>query len=154
MASVERTYVDPSALRSLYVHDDRSARFCAWRGRLGGCLPLTRLGRAELVNSIHLAVHRRQIDERAARGAIADLETDVRDGRLALVDVLWRRTLELAAAVRARHADRLGAHRGELRGNAGRREVEPDLVEDVAAWGFDAARPHTAQSPVASEARA
>ena len=55
MASAERTYVDPSALRSLYVHDSRSARFCAWRKRVGGCLPLTRFGRAELVNSLNQA---------------------------------------------------------------------------------------------------
>ena len=82
MASAERTYVDPSALRSLYVHDDRSARFCAWRRRLGGCLPVTRFGRAELVNSIQLAVHRKLIDERLARGAISEFENDVREGRL------------------------------------------------------------------------
>jgi hypothetical protein len=84
VASAERTYVDPSALRSLYVHDDRSARFCAWRRRLGGCLPVMRFGRAELVNSIHLAGHRKQIDDRVARAAIVDFEADVRDGRLAL----------------------------------------------------------------------
>ena len=108
MASAERTYVDPSALRSLYVHDERSARFCAWRRRLGGCLPITRFGRAEFVNSVHLAVHRRDIDERLARAAVADLDTDVREGRLAIVDVLWRRTLDLAAELSTQHTGVLG----------------------------------------------
>lgn len=108
MASAERTYVDPSALRSLYVHDDRSARFCTWRRRVGGCLPITRFGRAELVNSIHLAVHRKQIDQRLAGGAIADFDADVREGRLAIVDVLWRRTLDLAAQLSTQHTAVLG----------------------------------------------
>ena len=108
MASAERTYVDPSALRSLYVHDGRSARFCAWRRRLGGCLPVTRFGRSELVDSVHLAVHRKEIDEVVARAAVADFETDVREGRLAIVDVLWRRTLDLAAELSTQHTAVLG----------------------------------------------
>jgi len=106
--SAERTYVDPSALRSLYVHDDRSARFCAWRRRLGGCLPVTRFGRAELINSIHLAVHRKEIDEGLARAGIADFDTDVREGRLTVLDVLWRRTLDLAAELSTQHTAALG----------------------------------------------
>jgi hypothetical protein len=70
VASAERVYVDPSALRSLYVHDDRSARFCAWRKRLGGALPLTRFSRAELTNSVELAVFRRDIDREQADAAM------------------------------------------------------------------------------------
>jgi predicted nucleic acid-binding protein len=108
VTSADRTYVDPSALRSTYVHDDRSARFCAWRNRLGGALPITRFARAEVVNSIELAVHRRFIDHDTARAAIGDLDADIREGRLSLVDALWRRTLDLAAELSARHTARLG----------------------------------------------
>src|SRR5262249_20901072 len=108
VTSAERTYVDPSALRSLYLHDDRSARFCAWRKRLGGCLPVTRFGRAELVNWVQLAVYRKVIDAHLAGTAIADFQADVRDGRLAVVDVLWRRTLDLAAELSAQHTAALG----------------------------------------------
>ncbi len=108
MASAEATYVDPSALRCLYVHDDRSARFCAWRRRTGGALPLTRFGRAELVNSVQLAVHRGVVSAADAAGATADLEADVREGRLALVDVLWRRTLDLTVDLSHRHSATLG----------------------------------------------
>jgi predicted nucleic acid-binding protein len=108
VASADRTYVDPSALRSLYVHDDRSARFCAWRRRLGGCLPVTRFGQAELINSVHLAVHRKQIGDGLARAAIADFEADVREGRLAILDVLWRRTLDLAAELSTQHTATFG----------------------------------------------
>ncbi len=108
MASAERTYVDPSALRSLYVHDDRSARFCAWRSRLGGCLPVTRFGRAEIINSVHLAAYRKEIDEGLARAAIADFDADIREGRLTVVDILWRRTLDLAAELSTQHTATLG----------------------------------------------
>lgn len=108
MPSAERVYVDPSALRSLYVHDDRSLRFCRWRQRLGGSLPLTRFGRSEIVNSAQLAVHRKLIDADTARAALADFEGDLSEGRLTLVDALWRRTLDLAAELSARHTPRLG----------------------------------------------
>jgi predicted nucleic acid-binding protein len=106
--SAERIYVDPSALRSLYVHDDRSLRFCKWRQRLGGSVPLTRFGRSEIVNSVQLAVHRNVIEAETARRALADLDDDIKEGRLTLVDALWRRTLDLAAELSMRHTAKLG----------------------------------------------
>ena len=108
MATAERTYVDPSALRSLYVHDDRSSRFCAWRRRVGGSLTVTRFGRAELVNSVQLGVHRKLLSSGTAAAALGDFDADIRDGRLAVVDVLWRRTLDLAAALSTQHTGSLG----------------------------------------------
>ncbi len=108
MPSAERIYADPSALRSLYVHDDRSARFCAWRRRIGGSLPITRFGRSEIVYSVQLAVHRGFLDAVSGQGAIADLETDIRDGALTLVDALWRRTLDLASDLSGKHTAALG----------------------------------------------
>lgn len=76
MASADKTYVDPSALRRLYVHDDHSRAFCAWRARLGGSLPLTLHGRAELVNSIALAVFRRDISAEKVLKQAADLSQE------------------------------------------------------------------------------
>ena len=108
MASADDIYVDPSALRSLYVHDDRSARFCRWRRRVGGSLPITRFGWAEVVNSIQLAVHRGVVAESVARVAVADLGEDLREGRLTLADALWRRTLTLAAELSIRHTASVG----------------------------------------------
>lgn len=108
MASAEQIYVDPSALRSLYLHDDRSARFCAWRKRVRGPLPLTRFGRGELVNSIQLAVHRKLIDSNDALGALAELDLDIEEGRFTLLDALWRRTLDLASDLSLRHSAKLG----------------------------------------------
>lgn len=108
MANAESTYVDPSALRSLFVHDDRSSRFCAWRRRVGGSLPITRFARAEMFNSIQLAVYREMLDRDVAEGAISDFEADVREGRLTLIDALWRRTLDVALELSSRHTAKLG----------------------------------------------
>jgi hypothetical protein len=69
---------------------------------------LTRFGRSEIVNSIQLAVHRKYVDDRVARAAIADLDEDVREGRLAIIDVAWRRTLDLAIELSMRHTATLG----------------------------------------------
>jgi predicted nucleic acid-binding protein len=107
VASAERTYVDPSALRCLYLHDERSARFCKWRQRVRGALPLTRFGRAELVNSLCLAVNRQLIPADSAQAAVADLDTDIAEGRLNLVDALWRRALDMTAALSQLHTPRL-----------------------------------------------
>ena len=108
MPSADRIYVDPSALRSLYVHDDRSVRFCKWRKRVGGSLPITRFGRAEMVNSIGLAVHRGFIGATDAQNALLDLNSDLEEGRLVLVDALWRRALDLATELSMRHTAELG----------------------------------------------
>ena len=108
MASADRIYVDPSALRSLYVHDDRSRRFCGWRRRLGGSLPITRFTRAELVNAVALAVHRGDLAARDAEAALADVDADMKEGRLVVVDLLWRKALDLAVDLSRRHTPALG----------------------------------------------
>ena len=107
MASAERTYVDPSALRCLYLHDERSSRFCKWRQRLRGALPVTRFGRGEIVNSLWLAVNRNLIDADTAQAAMVDFDSDIAEGRLSLVDALWRRTLDTAAALSRAHTAKL-----------------------------------------------
>lgn len=92
----------------MYVHDDRSLQFCKWRQRVRGSLPLTRFGRCEIVNSVQLAVHRKFIDAETAGRVLADLDDDIEQGRLIVVDALWRRTLDLAAELSARHTAKLG----------------------------------------------
>ena len=108
MATAESTYVDPSALRSLYIHEARSLSFCAWRNRQRLPLPLTLFARAEIENSIALAVFRHDITAAAARTAIADLESDLAGGRLYLADLLWRRALERAVDLSRAHTPTLG----------------------------------------------
>ena len=108
MASAESFYVDVSALRSAYVHDDRSKRFCGWRSRRRMPLVITRHGRAELTNSILLGVFRGVYDAHAAGAALADLEADLVSGRLELVDPGWRRAFDEACALTRGHTAALG----------------------------------------------
>jgi len=107
VATAETIYVDPSALRRLYVHDSRSRAFCAWRAR-SGALPLTLFGRAEIVNSVALAVFRRDIDRVAGEAAIIDLDADIAAGRLYIADLLWRRGLDRAVDLSRKHTPELG----------------------------------------------
>ena len=104
MANADRIYVDPSALRCLYLHDERSRAFCAWRRRLRGSLPISQHGYAELVNAIALAAFRSDVPREVADGATADLVA----GRLRLVDLAWRRALDTAADLSRRHTPLLG----------------------------------------------
>ena len=108
VASADRIYVDPSALRRLYVHDDRSRAFCAWRKRVRGSLPITLHGRAEIVNSISLAVFRGALGREDSKGALGDLEDDLSEGRLHLVDLMWRPALLRAAELSRAHTPTLG----------------------------------------------
>ena len=104
MANADRIYVDPRALRCLYLHDERSRAFCAWRRRLRGSLPISQHGYAELVNAIALAAFRSDVPREVADGATADLVA----GRLRLVDLAWRRALDTAADLSRRHTPLLG----------------------------------------------
>ncbi|MBN1919417.1 MAG: type II toxin-antitoxin system VapC family toxin [Verrucomicrobia bacterium] len=108
MANADDIYVDPIALRRLYVHDDRSRGCCAWRGRTGGCLALTRHGRAELANGICLAIFRGDIDQDAGDAALADVEADLAEGRLAVTDLPWRQALDRARDLSLAHTPTLG----------------------------------------------
>jgi hypothetical protein len=92
----------------MYVHDDRSRAFCAWRARVGGSLPLTVHGKAEIVNAICLAVFRHDITDQMCAGALADLYSDISEGRLLLADVPWRRTFERAEELSRTHTAQLG----------------------------------------------
>ena len=108
MATADRTYVDPSALRCLYLHDTRSRGFCAWRGRLRGALPITRHGYADLVNAINLGAFRGDITRTIADAAVADLDDDLAARRLLLADLAWRRALDTAAALSRRYTSSMG----------------------------------------------
>jgi len=54
-------------------------------------------GKAEIVNSISLAVFRENLTADAGNAALSDLDSDFEEGRLFIADVPWRRALERAA---------------------------------------------------------
>lgn len=108
MATAETIYVDPSALRCLFVHEARSRAFCAWRDRHRGALPLTLFGRAELENSVALAVFRGDLTVAAGQAALGDLDADLTSGRLFVADLLWRRALDRSVELSRKHTAALG----------------------------------------------
>jgi predicted nucleic acid-binding protein len=108
VATADRLYVDPSALRCLYVHEARSRAFCAWRNRHDRPLPITLFGRAEIVNSIALALFRHDLSAAASQAALADLDADLTTGRLYLADLLWRKALDRAAELSRKYTPALG----------------------------------------------
>lgn len=76
--------------------------------RLGGSLPITLHGRAELVNSVALAVFRGDITAAIGDSSLADFETDLEESRLWLADVPWRKALDRAAELSRTHTPKLG----------------------------------------------
>ena len=108
MASAKKTYVDPSALRRLYLHDTQSRAFCTWSARVAGALTITLHGRAELVNSIVLAVFCRDISKIAADAALADVSTDIEEGRIFAGNLPWRQAYEQATELSRLHTPVLG----------------------------------------------
>jgi predicted nucleic acid-binding protein len=106
--TADKSYVDSSALRRLYVHDARSAAMAAWRFKQSGALRLTRFGRAELINAVAAAVFRRDIPEAAFAAFQQELADDIREDRLHVVDVPWRAVLDQAAELSRVHTPALG----------------------------------------------
>jgi len=108
VATVEEIYVDPSALRALYVTDPRSLAMSRWRMRLGGAVPITRFGYVELVNAIALGQFRGDYGEADCLGAMQDIQSDLEQDRLGWTDLPWRAALDGAARLSRQYAPKLG----------------------------------------------
>ena len=81
----------------------------AWRGRIGGSLPVTHFGRTEIVNVIGLGVHRGSVDEDQAARLWERLDADFVDGHLTQVDILWRAAVNRASKLSRLFTPKLGA---------------------------------------------
>jgi len=108
VARAEATYVDPSALLKLYIHQPESAAMNAWRARSRGALAVTHHGRAEIVNGICLAAFRGAITSDAKNDGLASFDEDFADGRYLQADLLWRATLLRAGELSRKHTPALG----------------------------------------------
>ena len=107
-------YCDPSALIPLYLHQPRSRELVAWRARLGGSLPITHHGRAEVVNAISLARFRAEIAADKATEAWALLDHDIAEGHLHLVSLAWRAAWNEAVALSQAHSPRFGTRAADV----------------------------------------
>src|SRR6185503_14040459 len=103
VATAEETYVEPSALVRLYLHQAGSREMALWRRRAQGSLPVTHHGRVELVNSISLAAFRGELSPDETNTAQAWLDDDFTQGNLNQVDILWRAALNRAAELSRKH---------------------------------------------------
>ena len=117
MVIAEEIYVDPSALRALYVADPRSLAMGRWRARIGGSVPITRFSHVELVNAIALGQFRGDYGEANCVGALEDVRSDLEAGRLHLVDLPWRAALDVSQGTSIRwSAQRLPHPKREVMG--------------------------------------
>jgi predicted nucleic acid-binding protein len=108
VAAAETTYVDPSALLALYVHQRESAAMSTWVARSRGGVAVTHHGRVEIVNGICLAAFRQYITAEAMGDALASLDEDFDEGRYIQADVLWRAALKRAGDLSRKHTPALG----------------------------------------------
>ena len=108
VAAAEATYVDPSALLALYVHQRESAALSAWLARAKRPLAVTHHGRVEIINGICLAAFRRFITPEAMTDALASFEEDFEEGRYIQADLLWRAALRRAGDLSRKHTPAVG----------------------------------------------
>lgn len=108
MATADAFYADPSALLKLYLNEPESRAMTAWRAKHSGALAVTLHGRAELVNGLALAAHRRLITGDVFAAALSALDDDFEAGRYRQADLLWRSALKRAAELSRRHTRTLG----------------------------------------------
>jgi predicted nucleic acid-binding protein len=101
-------YLDTSALRPLFVHEQRSRRVTRYLQRYRVPVRITRFGHAELINSIAWAVFREDISPAQFAAALAELEADLKSQRILLVDILWRAALDRATELSRMHTPKLG----------------------------------------------
>jgi predicted nucleic acid-binding protein len=102
-------YLDTSALRPLFVHEQRSRRVTRYLQRHHVPVRITRFGHAELINSIACAVFRQDISPAQFAAALAELEADLKSQRILLVDILWRAALDRAIELSRKHTSELGS---------------------------------------------
>jgi len=97
------TYVDPSALVKLYLHEAESRSMAAWRAKARSPVAVSLFGRVEVMNAIGLALARKFISRQVHQAALAALDDDFGQGRVVSADVSWREALRLAGDISRRH---------------------------------------------------
>ena len=104
-------YADTSFLYSLYVQQAHSAKAAAYMAAADdAALPLTTLGRFELLNAIRLSVFRQQLDPRVAAIDVLTIKADIESGVLGVISCDWAAVHAEAERLSARHTAE-GGHR-------------------------------------------
>jgi predicted nucleic acid-binding protein len=108
VASVDQTYLDPSALTALYIHERRSAALSKWRVKSSEPILVTHHGRTEVVNAICLASFYGSLTDADRARALSELASDFVNGELRHADLLWRAALKRAEELSQSHTPKLG----------------------------------------------
>ncbi len=101
-------YADSSFLVSCYIVDANTPSAKAWLSRTGAQLRLTALHALEVRNAFQLGVFRGLLSTGDAGAAWANLEKDLRSGRLVKAAVKWPVALRIAARLSERHTAATG----------------------------------------------
>ena len=99
-----RHYADSSFLVSCYVLDANTPQANAYLTRTGAPLAFTALHALEVRNAFKLGVFRGLLTAAEAVGAWANLEKDLRTGRLVRATVTWPTVFRLAARLSEQHS--------------------------------------------------
>jgi predicted nucleic acid-binding protein len=103
------TYADTSFLYSLYVQQAHSIKAAAYMAISGEApLPLTTLGRFELLNAIRLSVFRQQLDPETAATDLQIVEADSRSGILEVTACDWPAVHAVAERLSAKYTTKRG----------------------------------------------
>jgi predicted nucleic acid-binding protein len=90
-------YADTSLLISYYINDANSARAQSLVHATAGPLPFTGLHRLEMRNALALGIFRRALAPAQVNAAWADVERDLRAGRLLPQAINWMPVFRAAA---------------------------------------------------------
>ena len=107
--SVEPPYFDTSALRPLFIHEERSEKVSRYVRRHRTVIRITRFGYAELINSMACAVFREDISRAQFAAAVGDLDADLKAQRITMVDLLWRAAMDRATQLSRKRTPDLGS---------------------------------------------
>jgi predicted nucleic acid-binding protein len=102
------SYADSSFLVSCYITDTNTPQAKAWLLRTGGSLVFTPLHALEVRNAFKLGVFRGLFAAANATAAWANLETDLRSGRLVKKPLNWPVVLRVAARFSERYSATVG----------------------------------------------
>lgn len=101
-------YADSSFLVSCYLLDTNTVRAKAYLGTIGAPLLFNALQALEVENAFELGVFRGLFSAADAAAARANLELDLRNGRLVKTVVNWPLAFRLASVLSRRHSATAG----------------------------------------------
>jgi len=103
-----RRYADSSFLASCYVTDANTAQAKTVLSAIHTPLAFTDLHALEMQNAFQLGIFRGQLSVREAAAARANLQKDLRSGRLLRTGLKWPAVFEAAARLSQRHSKTTG----------------------------------------------